>query len=218
MQSPAFARATAIARRAPKSLDPSGKLQTTLEVDPWKWPAQIQTLSPHPDVFISALGSTAGAAGGLANQRKIDYDLNLELAKAALATGTCKVYVLVSTGMASSTSITPYLKMKGELEDAVKALDVPHIVLLQPGILLGPREETRPAEAVARAVAKGLSAISGGYLTRSWAQDVDVIARAAVTAARKCLDGQAPPGKVWYIGAPEIEKFGRAEWGLQANG
>lgn len=55
------------------------------------------------EVFYSALGTTRAAAGGFENQRKIDYDLNLELAKAARAAGT-KVYVLISSSGASSTS------------------------------------------------------------------------------------------------------------------
>lgn len=88
-------------------------------------------------MFVSALGTSRAAAGGVANQRKIDYDLNLELAKAAKAAGT-KTYVLISSSGANSGSkLGPYMKMKGELEDAVKALDFEHCLVLRPGLLVG---------------------------------------------------------------------------------
>jgi uncharacterized protein YbjT (DUF2867 family) len=61
-------------------------------------------------LFISGLGTTRGAAGGFENQKKIDYDLNLELAKAAKNAGT-KHYVLISATSANSTSMIPYSKM-----------------------------------------------------------------------------------------------------------
>lgn len=79
------------------------------------------------DLFISALGTTRAAAGSFENQRKIDYDLNFELAKAAKAKGT-KVYVLISSSGANTQSMMGYPKMKGELEDSVAALgfEVPY--------------------------------------------------------------------------------------------
>jgi hypothetical protein len=41
-------------------------------------------------------------------------------------------------------------------------------------------------------------------------QDSDVIARAAVSAGLKALEGDAP--KVWEVGQSEIVKLGRTEW------
>jgi len=82
-------------------------------------------------------------------------------------------------------------------------------------VLLGPREESRPAEAVVRGIAKGLGAISGGRLTDFWAQDVDTIAKATVSAAVRCLDGKAPEGKVWYLDHADIERLGKTEWATE---
>ena len=101
-------------------------------------------------------------------QRKIDYDLNLALAKAAKESGI-KVCVLISSSGTSASSRIPYSKMKGQLEEAVKELGFPYTVILRPGLLVGERTESRPMEAVIRGIAKGLGAISTG-LTDFWAQ------------------------------------------------
>lgn len=68
-------------------------------------------------------------------------------------------YILVSSGMASSSSYSPYLKMKGELEDSVKALNFPSTYILQPGLLFGPREKKRTAEGWTQTVFKGLRSV-----------------------------------------------------------
>lgn len=70
-------------------------------------------------IFFSALGTTAYIAGGFERQRKIDYDLNIALARAARNAGA-RVYVLVSKSGASPQSMIPYSRMKGELDQAVK--------------------------------------------------------------------------------------------------
>ena len=85
----------------------SEKLKTLRSEDTASWPKQYPS---GAEVFISALGTTRGQAGSFENQRKIDYDLNLELAKAAKEAGT-KAYVLVSSGGSSSSSMFGYMKM-----------------------------------------------------------------------------------------------------------
>jgi uncharacterized protein YbjT (DUF2867 family) len=107
-----------ISAYARKELPSDAKLTAIVSKDTSTWPSQFPQ---GPDLFISALGTTRAAAGGFENQKKIDYDLNLELAQAAKAAGT-KVYVLISSSGASSSSMLAYAKMKGELDDAVSAL------------------------------------------------------------------------------------------------
>ena len=97
--------------------------------------------------------------------------------------------------------------MKGELEDAVKALEFPHTIIIKPGLLVGSRQDTRVAEAMLRTVAKGLGSISKGWLTDWWAQDVDVIGRAAVAAALECSEGKREEG-LWIVGQADIVRMG----------
>lgn len=102
--------------------------------------------------------------------------------------------------------------MKGELEDAVSALGFEKVVIVRPGLIVGSREDSRPPEYAFRVLAGAMGKVSGGALKDFWAQDAEVIGRAAVSAAVKCLEGTAPEGKVWSIGQSEIVKLGRTEW------
>jgi uncharacterized protein YbjT (DUF2867 family) len=102
--------------------------------------------------------------------------------------------------------MVPYLKMKGELEDAVKALDFEHTVILRPGLILGSREKSRPAEFVLQKIA-GLTSVLG--FKDAWAQDAEIIGRAAISAGMKALEGGE---KVWQVEQKDIVRLGRTEW------
>jgi uncharacterized protein YbjT (DUF2867 family) len=136
--------------------------------------------------------------------------LNVELAKAAKEAGS-KVYVLVSAAGASKNSTFGYMKMKGEIEEDIKALGFEHTVIVQPGLIAGRRQESRPMEAVIRHVAGFAGMISSHYLKDAWAQDADVIAKAAVSAGLKAVNGEAP-SKVWVLKAADIVRLGRTDW------
>ena len=155
------------------------------------------------------MGTTRAQAGSFENQRKIDYDLNLALAKAAKDFGV-DTYVLISSAGTSKSSPWPYGKMKAELEEAVKELGFSHTVILRPGLLVGTRQDTRFAEAALRYLAKGMGAISGGRLKDFWAQDADVIARAAVKAGSMASSGEKPE-PVWSVEQGEIVQLGKVQ-------
>lgn len=170
-----------------KELPLSDKLKRLQSTDTSSWAGQYPT---GAQLFISGLGTTRAAAGGFDNQWKIDHDLNLELAKAAKAAGT-KAYVLISSSGASSTSPFGYPKMKGKLEDAVKELGFDHVVILRPGLIVGERTEQThgAAELVLRKTATYAGSVSN-KLKDFWAQDAEVIAKAAVKAGLDCVDGK----------------------------
>lgn len=144
----------------------------------------------------------------MAAQREIDYDLNLALAKGARAAET-KTYVLVSSGSASATSWNDYLRMKGELEEAVQGLDFERTVIIRPGLIVGPRQDSRPSEAVMRKLATFAGAVSGGLLKDFWAQDAEVIARAAVSAGLQASEREE---KVWVVDQADVLRLGRTDW------
>ena len=131
------------------------------------------------------------------------------MAKAANTSGA-KVYVLISSDGTSKTSLFPYGKMKGELEEAVTELGFANCVILRPGLLMGARQDSRLPEGMLQSVAKGLGMLSGGHLKDFWAQDADVVARAAVAAGMQCLKGKREEG-VWRVSQSEILKLGRAK-------
>lgn len=188
------------------------KTETHQEENTNQWTGTIETIGPSlpSAAYFSALGTTRAKAGGVAEQRKIDYDLNLALAQAAKKAGIGCFVLISATGTWAKAPMMPYVAMKGQMEEAAIALGFPHLVIVKPGLLLGERTEKRPAEAVARTIASSIGRLSH-HLTDFWAQDAAIVAKAAVAAARQCLTGQRPAG-VWYLSQQEIVRLGRTEW------
>ena len=100
------------------------------------------------DVLFSTLGTTIKKAGSKENQYRIDYTYQYQFARAGAENGV-PVLVLVSSAGANSRSLFFYNRMKGELEQAVKALPFQRVSILQPSILDGLRNEKRRAETAA---------------------------------------------------------------------
>ncbi|EED23419.1 conserved hypothetical protein [Talaromyces stipitatus ATCC 10500] len=207
------ARVDTISRRTPSAAEssPNVKLTTVIETDTSSWPSKISQLSPPPTIFFSALGTTRSQAGGLENQSKLELDTNIECAKAARDAGA-KVYVLISSNGANSASMVPYLKLKGQIEEAAKQLGFEHTVFVRPGIIVGERGESRPAEAVMRFLATSVGKIHSS-LKDGWAQDADAISKASLAAGLKSLAGEAPAEseKVWIVDQAEIIRLAREE-------
>jgi hypothetical protein len=204
---PDFSKVTTISRREPKTK--TEKVNAVIDADSSKWSESIAALSPPPEIFFSGLGTTRADAGGVDKQRLIDLDLNDELAQAAKKAGS-KVYVLISSGGADHTARSAYMQMKGELEERVKALGFEHTVILRPGLLVGPRENTRTLEQPLHGFANLLGHLGAKDF---WAQDADVVARAAVHAGLKSLKGEAPKdSSVWMVYQKEIIQLGREQW------
>lgn len=95
--------------------------------------------------------------------------MSVSQAKAAHASGT-QTYVLISSHGANSSSYFPYLKMKGELEDSVKALGFKHVVIVRPGLIVGDRKKPQMAESALGKLAGFMGGISGSKLKDFWAQ------------------------------------------------
>ncbi|KAK3673996.1 Protein fmp52, mitochondrial [Recurvomyces mirabilis] len=190
-----------------KELSGGPKVQGITSSDSEAWPTQYPS---GAQLFLSALGTTRAQAGGFDKQRRIDYDLNLDLAKAAKAAGT-KAYVLISSsGANSSSALGGYMKMKGELEDAIKALEFDHMIIVRPGLLVGSRNDTRTAEFALQKVASFMGSISGSKLKDFWAQDADTVARAAIKAGMDALEGKQAE-KVRVLSQSDIIRLGRME-------
>lgn len=123
------------------------------------------------DFAISCLGSTLKQAGSRENFRRIDFEYNLAFAKLARASGV-KHFILLSAAGVSADSRIFYNKVKGELEDAVAALDFPALTIVRPGLLMGERSENRPMEAAFIRVTEWLSGVVGSSRLKSFATPV----------------------------------------------
>jgi len=112
------------------------------------------------DTLFSCLGTTVQRAGSIEAQRIVDLDYQYIAASLAAEQGVSH-YLLVSSSGANAKSLSPYLKMKGELEERVQALGFKHISIFQPSLLLGERTEVRVAEGLASKVLPVLCRLPG---------------------------------------------------------
>ncbi|RSM05406.1 hypothetical protein CDV31_009644 [Fusarium ambrosium] len=105
---------TTISRRLPKTTDSA--LNSVVDTNTDNWGIALSELKPPPDIVFSALGTTRAAAGGLANQGKIDRDLNINLVHAA-KTARTNTYVFISSGWTGGVleRWLTYLRMKAEV-------------------------------------------------------------------------------------------------------
>ncbi|WP_424656367.1 NAD(P)H-binding protein [Capnocytophaga granulosa] len=87
------------------------------------------------DVAFSCLGTTLAAAGSKEAQWRVDYDYQYNFAEHCRNNGV-PTFVLISAAGAKAQSKLFYNRMKGQLEDAVKALGFPRLLIFQPSILI----------------------------------------------------------------------------------
>ncbi|QNE32942.1 NAD(P)H-binding protein [Sphingomonas sp. NBWT7] len=115
------------------------------------------------DVGISCLGTTLRAAGSPARFRRVDHDFVVAFARLARRAGA-RHFILVSSVGAGGRGL--YLSVKGEAEAAIRAIGYDRVDILRPSLLLGPRADRRPAEAIAQRVATLIDPLLIGPLRR----------------------------------------------------
>ncbi len=156
-------RLTALARR--EFALPSGARMELLVADPGEWPGLIA--SAQADALVIALGTTWRAAGrNEAAFRSVDHKLVLDCATAAKAAEVPRCIAVSSVG-ADAASRNFYLRVKGEVEAALAALEFDRLDILRPGLLRGPREGApRVAERLAMLVSPLTDVLLHGGLRR----------------------------------------------------
>lgn len=102
------------------------------------------------DLVFCSIGTTQKKVkGDKEAYRKIDYDITVNAARFCKLNGY-ETFVFVSSVGANSKSNNFYLKLKGEIEDAVRAVGLRHVHIMQPSLLLGDRKESRLGEKIAQ--------------------------------------------------------------------
>lgn len=133
------------------------------------------------DVIFSCLGTTLKVAGSKEAQYLIDFTYQYNIAKKGAENGVSQ-YILVSSVGADPKSGMFYLKMKGELEEAVSKLNYASIAFVRPNLLLGDRQEKRIGELIGYKVIKALNAI--GLLKSQKPIPVDDVASKMIELAK----------------------------------
>ena len=107
---------------------------------------------PQTDEVYLALGTTIKVAGSQSAFRAVDLDANLAVARAAVAVGAQRVG-LVSAAGANAKSSVFYSRVKGELEDALRQMELTALVIAQPSFLLDSREGLQQAPRIGEKIA-----------------------------------------------------------------
>lgn len=152
------------------------------------------------DVFC-CLGTTMRRAGSREAFRQVDVGHVVALARTAHELGARR-FLLVSAMSASPRSPFFYGRVKAEAEREVKRIGYERLVIVRPALLLGRREERRPAEAAAQAAVRILSVVLPRAVRDRLATPAADVARALVRLALEKGDG------VRVVPAREIPRLG----------
>lgn len=134
-------------RAAPPTLPASPRLHAhTVDVGR---PNLLGAGLPAPDQVFISLGSTMAQAGSQQAFRAVDFDAVLNVARTAKAAGARSCAVVSALG-ADAQSKVFYNHVKGEAEQALRALGFERLVLARPSLLSGDRaalgQAARPGE------------------------------------------------------------------------
>jgi uncharacterized protein YbjT (DUF2867 family) len=99
--------------------------------------------------IVCALGTTIKKAGSQASFRRVDHDYPVAAGRLGLEQGA-QHFLLVSALGANARSRIFYNRVKGDVEQAIRALPYRSVTIVRPSLLLGEREETRVGETIGK--------------------------------------------------------------------
>jgi uncharacterized protein YbjT (DUF2867 family) len=188
LNEPTVSRVLAPTRRPlaehPHLENPVGDLQTLLSA-----------LGGQVDIAFCCLGTTIKQAGSQEAFKAVDLDLVVAFAKRARELGARHLLVISAVNADPESSVF-YSRIKGEMEQALRAQNWPQLTLARPSLLVGNRTDTRWAEQLAAPIAK---LIPGKY----GAIEACQLARAMWRLALEEQDG------VRVVESDELRKLGK---------
>ncbi len=134
------------------------------------------------DDLFCCLGTTRAKAGSREAFRRVDHDYVIDSVRALQSVGLEQAVVISAVG-ANPGSPFFYSRVKGEMEEDLKALELPHTVILRPSLLLGDRQEKRALESLAAVGGRAMGWILRGPLKGYRPVEAEAVAGAMVTAA-----------------------------------
>lgn len=140
------------------------------------------------DDYFCCLGTTIKKAGSKEAFKKVDFDYVVNIAAVAKENDAASFSVISAMG-AKASSMIFYNKVKGEMEDAVKALKNKKTYIIRPSLISGERKEQRAGEETAQWVFNKLNFLFKGPLKKYGAVEAKQIAYAMMQNA---LTNDAP--------------------------
>jgi len=178
LQAPNYTQVLALTRRPLDIEHPKLKVLIADFEDLTSISAQMQA-----DDAFCCLGTTQAKAGGRGGLERVDFDMVLAFARAARDAGASRFFVVSSIG---STLNSPsfYSRTKARMQAAVAEIDFATIQIVQPSLLLGAREESRPLEAAGQRLMPLISPLLRGSLARYRPISADAVADALLQLSR----------------------------------
>ena len=143
---------------------------------------------PPAEAAICVLGTTIGKAGSREAFHAIDYGAVMSFAQAAKTAGAGHFLIVTAVG-ANPSSAAFYSRVKGEVERDLQSLGFDRLDIMQPGLLRGPRSETRPVESVLKAIAPLTDLAMQGPWRRYRSVHAKVVARSLLQASENTAPG-----------------------------
>lgn len=142
------------------------------------------------DEVFCCLGTTIKKAGSQNAFRKVDYDYPTALGALAKSAGAQKFLVISAMGADARSNIF-YNRVKGQMEDRLKGLDLPVLHIFRPSLLLGDRPEFRFGEKAASLLAPIFSPLLRGGMAKYKPIEAKQVALAMCAAAQTDISGVA---------------------------
>ena len=98
-------------------------------------------------VFVSIGTTMSKVNGDKLKYKSVDFDIIFNIANACKQKNI-EQFIYVSSLGANSNSSNFYLRLKGEIDEAVKELNLTSTSIFRPSVLLGKRNESRPGEKI----------------------------------------------------------------------
>lgn len=127
------------------------------------------------DIYFCCLGTTIKTAGSQEKFRAVDYDAVLEFGKIAKAC-EARSFVVISAESANPKSKIFYSRVKGEVEEALQKLNLNHLIIMRPSLLMGERKEFRLGEKMAINIMSGIGKYLPDGIRKRAMTPVDVLA------------------------------------------
>lgn len=178
LEAPEYARVFALSRR-PLNVEHPRLANRIVSFE--RLEAQLAGL--RCDDAFCCLGTTIRAAGSQQAFHDVDCGHVLAFARVARAAGARRMTVVSSVG-ADPQAKAFYLRVKGEMEQALAGSGFPSLDILQPSLLLGWRREMRPFELAAGVAMPLVNPLLMGNLARFRAIPARAVAAAMLGAAR----------------------------------
>lgn len=115
-------------------------------------PIEIESCIKKDTIVFSCIGTTrAQVKGNKKKYKEIDFDITLNIANSCKKLNA-KKFLFISSGGAKSSNSNFYLKLKGEIEDAVIKTNNNSLFILKPSLLIGKRKNSRFIESIGQII------------------------------------------------------------------